>query len=124
MPIKADNDMESSDLNFSEEHDEKDEHEYQIEQLGDFEAEAKSLLSEEYHDVVGNIKDEQSVDFSEGGEFNEDFSDDEPQLEADKDLETNEPIIYSEKDEHNDEDYGDESDESYSYYSDDSSFAN
>ena len=58
MPIKADNDMESSDLNFSEEHDEKDEHEYQIEQLGDFEAEAKSLLSEEYHDVVGNIKDE------------------------------------------------------------------
>ena len=58
MPIKADNDMESSDLNFSEEHNEKDEHEYQIEQLGDFEAEAKSLLSEEYHDVVGNIKDE------------------------------------------------------------------
>ena len=58
MPIKADNDMESSDLNFSEEHDEKDEHEYQIEQLGDFEAEAKSLLSEEDHDVVGNIKDE------------------------------------------------------------------
>ena len=60
MPLKADNDMESSDLSFSEDKNNVDEHEYQIGELGNFEVE-KSISD----DVIGINKDE-SVDFSEG----------------------------------------------------------
>lgn len=39
VPQKVDNDMESSDLAFSDHDHVVDEHDYQIEQLGDFEIE-------------------------------------------------------------------------------------
>ena len=57
----ADNDMESSDLNFSEDHrEQQEEHAYQIQELGDFELDR--TLSE---DIQG-LNKEESVDFSDG----------------------------------------------------------
>ena len=61
IPQKVDNDLESSDLEFSEKHEPVDEHAYQIGELGKFEAEKSS--SDEA-DVMH--RDDTSVDFSDG----------------------------------------------------------
>lgn len=100
--IMADNDMDSSDLNFSEDKGIlQDEHAYQIDQLGDFEVD-KSLSE----DLPG-LNKEQSVDFSDG------------QLSSDLDQKMAQPAnIYTDKDLLGD------SEDSYSYMSQDSSNAN
>lgn len=68
--VKADNDMESSDLGFSEDHPVVDEHAYQIERTGQFEMD-NSISDRE----SGGINREMSVDFSEGGlSYFSDFS--------------------------------------------------
>ena len=58
LHAKADNDMESSDLNFSQERNEVDEHGYQIEQLGTFE------IDRSVSDHIQAINKDESVDFS------------------------------------------------------------
>lgn len=60
MPQKVDNDLESSNLGFSDGHSLVDEHAYQIGELGEFNFE-KSLSDE-----LEGINREQSVEFSEG----------------------------------------------------------
>ena len=60
IPKKIDNDMESSDISFSEEANQIDEHSYQIGELGQFEVE-KSIS-----DVIVGINEDRSVDFSDG----------------------------------------------------------
>jgi len=59
---KADNDMETSDLAFSDNMEKVDEHAYQIGELGDFEAER----SFDEQQVIEGINKDHSVDFSEG----------------------------------------------------------
>jgi len=61
VPQKVDNDMDSSDLGFSEHDEVVDEHAYQIGELGQFEIE-RSLSDE----VEGINREQSSVDFSEG----------------------------------------------------------
>ena len=61
VPQKVDNDLESSDLEFSEGHEPADEHAYQIGELGEFEAEKSSS-----DEADGMNRDDTSVDFSEG----------------------------------------------------------
>ena len=59
IPKKVDNDMESSDLSFSEERNQIDEHAYEIGELGKFDVEKS------FSDLVGGINDDSSVDFSD-----------------------------------------------------------
>ena len=61
VPQKVDNDLESSDLGFSEGHEAVDEHAYQIGELGEFEVE-RSLSDE----IEAINRDQASVDFSDG----------------------------------------------------------
>ena len=63
--LKVDNDMESSDLNFSEDEPRVDENAYQIDRLGSFEVD-KSIS-----DQIEGINKDRSVDFSDG---DDDFS--------------------------------------------------
>lgn len=63
---KVDNDMESSDLGFSDHLREPDEHDYQIAELGEFEVD-RSLS-----DVLEGINKDKSVEFSQ--EFDSDLS--------------------------------------------------
>ena len=61
IPQKVDNDLESSDLGFSEGREVADEHAYQIGEVGEFEVE-RSLSDE----LEGINREQSSVDFSEG----------------------------------------------------------
>ena len=69
IPKKIDNDMESSDISFSEEANQIDEHSYQIGELGQFEVE-KSVS-----DAIEGINEDRSVDFSDGDQLSADISD-------------------------------------------------
>jgi len=60
VPQKVDNDMESSDLGFSDHEHYVDEHSYQIEQLGDFDYERTE------DEVIASVDEDHSVDFSTG----------------------------------------------------------
>ncbi len=63
---KVDNDMESSDLGFSDRAMQVDEHDYQIAELGQFD------IDRSMSDVIDGINKEQSVEFSQ--EFSSDMS--------------------------------------------------
>lgn len=65
LPLKVDNDMETSDLGFSEDQPALEENGYQIGELGEFDIEKSTS------EVVEPINDDRSVDFSEGGLISE-----------------------------------------------------
>ena len=127
---KTDYDMESSDLNFSDPDSRADEHEYQIGELGNFAADLSSL-----EDLQEIKQDDESVNFSDGN-FSPDLSDEMDPIELpeptsiqgndEQQIEESGGEFFDSDDEllESDGDLSDSYDDSYSYYSEDSSLAN